>query len=93
MSRSQKICFSHPFLVVEFFDKKYHKIHLKSPNDYWTRVLNDTFDKLESKFTNNDTVSDKPVVYYYLKRNEFKDFLELVETWVNTAFNRHGCEA
>ena len=82
MSRSQKICFSHAFLVVEFFDKKYYKIHLKTPNEYWTRVLNDTFDKLESKFVNNVVVSDTttPIIYYYLKRSEYKDFLELVET-------------
>ena len=70
------ITFNHPNIAVEFFSKKYYKLHLKQHNDDWARILNDTLDKIEHDKLEN---SDKSITYYYLKRSEYDDFIELVE--------------
>ena len=70
------ISFNHPNIAVEFFNKKYYKLYLKQPNDDWARILNDTLDKIEHDKLEN---CDKSITYYYLKRSEYNDFIELVE--------------
>ena len=73
---NENISFNHPNIAVEFFSKKYYKVHLKQHNDDWSRILNDTLDKIELDKLEN---ADKNITYYYLKRSEYNDFVELVE--------------
>ena len=73
---NENISFTHPNITVEFFSKKYYKVYLKQHNDDWSRILNDTLDKIEQDKLEN---TDKTIIYYYLKRSEYNDFIELVE--------------
>jgi len=74
IKNNETISFNHPILSIEFFNKKYYKIHLKQHSDDWSRILNDTLDKIEQ-----DKLENTDIVYYYLKRSEYNDFIELVE--------------
>jgi hypothetical protein len=76
IKNNETIEFSHPILAVEFFDKKYYKVYLKQPNDNWTQILNDTLDKIDHTKLEN---FNKANTYYYLKRIEYNDFIELVD--------------
>jgi|688.fasta_scaffold992895_1 hypothetical protein len=76
IKNNENISFNHPNIAVEFFSKKYYKVYLKQHNDDWSRILNDTLDKIEVDKLEN---ADKSITYYYLKRNEYNDFIELVE--------------
>jgi hypothetical protein len=73
---NENISFTHPNITVEFLSKKYYKVYLKQHNDDWSRILNDTLDKIEQDKLEN---TDKTIIYYYLKRSEYNDFIELVE--------------
>lgn len=77
---TEHISFSHPVISIEFFTKKYYKIHLKQPDPYWEEILNDTLDKIEPEKTEH---IDKNIKFYYLKRNEYDDFVNLVENVEN----------
>lgn len=77
---TEHISFSHPVISIEFFTKKYYKIHLKHQDHYWEEILNDTLDQIEPEKTEH---IDKNVKFYYLKRNEYDDFVDLVENVEN----------
>jgi len=77
---SEHISFSHPVISIEFFTKKYYKIHLKQSDPYWEEILDDTLDKIEPEKTEH---IDKNIKFYYLKRNEYDDFIDLVENVEN----------
>lgn len=74
---SDSINFKHSFIVIDYFDKKYYKVHVNESNENWTKRLNDILEVIKP-----DRVKNLPPnKYYYLRRSEFDDFVELIDKY------------
>ena len=74
---NESLSFTHSLIVVDFFDKKYYKVHLKEPNETWTKRLDDILDAIKEDRAKHLP----PNKYYYLRRSEYDDFVELVKKY------------
>lgn len=71
------IAFSHSFLALDYFDKKYFKVYVREPHQEWSSRLEDILEPIEEERVKNLP----PNKYYYLRRKEYEDFLELIQKY------------
>lgn len=74
---SDLLSFTHSLIVVDYFDKKYYKVHLNEPNETWSKRLDDILDVIKEERIKHLP----PNKYYYLRRSEYDDFVELVNKY------------
>ncbi len=85
----ETIKFTHPYIVIEFFDRKYYKVFLKQDNSNWLKRLDDALERIEEEHISS--LPHKP--YYYLKRKEYDDFVELVDKYDRKDNNQEESES
>jgi hypothetical protein len=84
-SSEKKSSFIHPFVTVEYFNRKYYKVSAIQPptgssevqklsHEEYDKFLNKVLDPITEELPANSNGK-----YYYLSRDEYGDFIELIE--------------
>lgn len=67
--------FSHPFIKIEIYDKKYYKVFLHQEDEKWAKILDNSLDRIKTE--------DSSCAWYYLQKKEYRDFLDLIDSIEN----------
>jgi hypothetical protein len=80
-SSEKKLSFTHPIVTIEFFNRKYYKVSTipneDASHEEYDKFLNKILDPITNEDLKVHPTSERK--YYYLSRDEYGDFIELVD--------------